>query len=102
MINSNPPAGEVVDFGSTVTLKVSKGQSTVPNVVGLTKDEAISKLKDAGLKVEVVEDPASTAPADEVTAQDKPEGSVVAPDTTVTITVSTSPVPPPDDDGGER
>ncbi len=99
VINSNPPPGETVDFGSTVTLLVSKGQSTVPNVVGLTKEQAISKLEDAGLKVEVVEDPASPAPANEVTAQDRPEGSVVAPNSTVTITVSTNPVPPPDDDG---
>ncbi|WP_332641607.1 Stk1 family PASTA domain-containing Ser/Thr kinase [Aeromicrobium sp.] len=98
VINSNPPAGEIVDFGSTVTLKVSKGQSTVPNVVGMTKAEAIDALEDAGLNVDVVEDPASPAPQDEVTAQDKPEGTVVAPGTTVTITVSTNPVVPDPED----
>ena len=91
VINSDPPAGEVVNFGSTVTLLVSKGQSTVPNVVGLSKDEATKKLEDAGLKVSVVEDPASASPQDQVTAQDKPQGQVVSPGTTVTITVSTNP-----------
>ena len=91
VINSNPPAGETADFGSTVTLLVSKGQSTVPNVVGLSKDDAIAKLEDAGLKATVVEDPASTSPKDEVAAQDKPEGTVVSPGTTITITVSTNP-----------
>ena len=98
VINSNPPAGEIVDFGSTVTLKVSKGQSTVPNVVGMTKSEAIDALEEAGLNVDVVEDPTSPAPEDEVTAQDKPEGTVVSPGTTVTITVSTNPVVPDPED----
>ncbi len=97
VINSDPPAGEVVKFGSTVTLLVSKGQSTVPNVVGLSKDAATKKLEDAGLKVSVVEDPEATAPEDQVTAQDKPEGQVVSPGTTVTITVSTNPgIPTPE------
>ena len=98
VINSNPPAGEVVDFGSTVTLKVSKGQSTVPNVVGLDRSDAIDALKDAGLEVDVVEDPESPSPEGQVDAQDKPEGSVVSPGTTVTITVSTNPgIPDPED-----
>ncbi|MDR7085492.1 serine/threonine-protein kinase [Aeromicrobium panaciterrae] len=98
VINSNPPAGEVVDFGSTVTLKVSKGQSTVPNVVGMSKSDAIDALEDAGLNVNVTEDPASLSPEGEVAAQDKPEGTVVPPGTTVTITVSTNPgVPDPED-----
>ncbi len=98
VINSNPPAGEVVDFGSTVTLKVSKGQSTVPNVVGMTKADAIDALEDAGLNVDVTEDPASLSPEGEVAAQDKPEGTVVPPGTTVRITVSTNPgVPEPED-----
>ena len=90
VINSNPPAGETADFGSTVTLLVSQGQATVPNVVGLTKDEAIAKLEDAGLKASVNEDPESTSPEDQVDAQDKPEGTIVPPGTTITITVSTN------------
>ena len=90
VINSDPQAGQTADFGSTVTLLVSKGQSTVPNVVGLTKEEATSKLVDAGLKVSVVEDPASTSPANQGAAQDKPEGQGGAPRARVTITVSTN------------
>ena len=96
IVSFSTQAGQTADFGSTVTLLVSKGQSTVPNVVGLTKEAATSKLVDAGLKVSVVEDPASTSPANQVAAQDKPEGQVVSPGTTVTITVSTNEaVPPP-------
>ena len=94
VINSDPPANESVDVGSTVTLIVSAGQSTVPNVVGMTKDDATKALKDAGLKVQVTEDPASTDPQDQVTAQDTPQGQKVPPGTVVTITVSANPTPP--------
>jgi len=101
VINSDPPAGESVDVGSTVTLLVSKGQVAVPNVVGMTKADATKALQNAGLKVGVTEDPVSAAPADQVTAQDVPPGQKVSPGTVVTITVSTNPgVPPTTDPGG--
>ncbi len=44
VINSTPLAGEQVDVGSTVTLFVSKGQVTVPNVVGQNIDDATKTL----------------------------------------------------------
>lgn len=99
VINSDPPAGDTVDFGSTVTLLVSKGQSTVPQVVNLQQEAAIKAIEDAGLKAQVVEDPLSPAPQGTVTAQDRPQGTVVAPGTTITITVSTNPAVPPPADG---
>ena len=94
VINSNPPPGESVDFGSTVTLLVSKGQSTVPNVVGLTKEEAISKLEDAGLKVRSSRIPHRRHRRTRSPPRTSRRARSVAPDTTVTITVSTNPVPP--------
>jgi serine/threonine-protein kinase len=97
VINSNPPPGDQVDVGSTVTLLVSAGQVTVPNAVGMSKDDATKALEDAGLKVKVTEDPTSTDPKDQVTAQDIPQGQKVAPDTVVTITVSANPTPPATD-----
>jgi serine/threonine protein kinase/transcription elongation GreA/GreB family factor len=97
VVNTDPPAGTPVDVGSTVTIKVSKGQSTVPNVVGMSKHDATKALEDAGLKVEVTEDPASTDPKNQVTAQDTPQGQKVPPGTTVTITVSTTETPPSTD-----
>ena len=57
VINSNPPGGTEVDKGSTVTLLVSQGQATVPNLVGLDVDDAEDALKDAGLKASVNEEP---------------------------------------------
>ncbi|WP_369815186.1 PASTA domain-containing protein, partial [Aeromicrobium sp. Leaf272] len=34
-MNTNPPAGQSVDVGATVTVIVSEGEVTVPNVIGM-------------------------------------------------------------------
>lgn len=96
VINTNPPPGTSVDPDSTVTVIVSKGQVSVPNVVGQDVDEARKTLEDAGLKVKVTEDPNATAPKDQVTAQDRPAGTNVARGTTIEITVSAM-----EDDNGD-
>lgn len=102
VINSNPVPGTSVDVGSTVTLIVSKGQVEVPNVVGMDVDAATDALEDAGLKVNVQNDAAGTAPDGQVTSQSRASGSLVPPDTAVTIIVSrppaTTPTPPPVED----
>ncbi|NRQ49057.1 Stk1 family PASTA domain-containing Ser/Thr kinase [Aeromicrobium stalagmiti] len=97
VLNSNPPANTAVDVGSTVTLIVSKGQVDVPNLVGMDVEDAKSTLDDLGLKYEVTEDPASTSPENQVTAQSIAEGTKVAPGTSIRLTVSTN---PGDADGG--
>jgi serine/threonine-protein kinase len=89
VINSNPPGGTPVDKGSTVTLLVSKGSATVPNVVGMSEDEAKSTLRDAGFKVSVHEDSTAAAPQGQVTAQSVPQGQERPRGSTVEITVST-------------
>ncbi len=97
VINTNPSAGQSVDVGTTITVIVSEGQVTVPNVVGMSQDEAQKALEDLDLKVSVTEDPNATAPEGEVTAQSTPAGQTVAPGTEVEITVSSN---PGDDQGG--
>lgn len=49
--------GETVDEGTTIVLTVSKGVQTeeVPNVGGLTLEEATEKLKEKGFEVSTVE-----------------------------------------------
>lgn len=49
-------AGKTVDSGTTIVLTVSKGIETVkvPDVSGLTKDEAVKKLEEAGLVAKIV------------------------------------------------
>ena len=93
VLNSNPPPGTEVERGSTVTLIVSRGQVDVPNVVGQSVDAATKTLEDAGLKVSVQNDPAGTAPDGTVTEQSREPGSMVAPGTTITLTVSRPPAP---------
>jgi serine/threonine-protein kinase len=103
VINSTPFADEQVDVGSSVTLFVSKGQVTVPNVVGQTIDEATKTLEDLGLKVTTKDDPAATAPDGTVTAQTIAPNEKVAPGTTIQLTVSANPgedTDPGDTDGG--
>ena len=88
VINSNPPGGSKVDKGSTVTLLVSQGQATVPNVVGLSEDEAESALEDAGLKASASDEPSDTVPEGQVIAQSVPQGQQRPRGTTIEITVS--------------
>jgi serine/threonine protein kinase len=96
VLNSNPPAGVKVDVGSTVTLIVSKGQVTVPNVVGKDIEEATAILEDLGLKVDATEDAASAAPENQVTEQSIAAGQNVSPDSTIRLTYATRPEPDPD------
>lgn len=100
VLNSNPPQGTSVDRGSTVTLIVSRGQIEVPNVVGQTLEAAQSTLEDLDLKVTVQEDTSGTQPDGTVTAQSRAAGTMVAPGTSITITVSRPPAttPPPSPD----
>ena len=58
-ISTDPPAGEKAEFESIITMYVSKGSSedtnevAVPEVRGMTEEEAVKLLKDMGLKVKV-------------------------------------------------
>lgn len=51
VISQNPAGGTEVDRGSTVTITVSTGieKVSVPNVVGLSRRDAVSQLREVGL-----------------------------------------------------
>jgi eukaryotic-like serine/threonine-protein kinase len=51
VISQDPAAGTELDRGSTVTITVSTGieRVSVPNVVGLSRRDALQQLRDAGL-----------------------------------------------------
>ena len=68
VIGTDPDAGVLAPRGSTVTVIVSNGPEpvTVPNVVGLTVEEATARLQEIGLNVEVH----GYAPGKKVRAQD--------------------------------
>jgi serine/threonine-protein kinase len=99
VINSNPPGGTKVEKGSTVTLLVSQGQATVPQVVGLSEDEAKKAIEDAGLKASTTEEE-SPQPEGTVIAQSVPEGQQRPRGSTVEITVSSGGGGGGDEDGG--
>lgn len=106
VISQTPGAGEAVPPGTTVGLVVSSGAQVqnvaVPNVVGLTRQDAESALKDAGLRFVVAENPSAEVAEGVVMSQLPAAGDSVAQGTTIGIEVSTGPpadastVPVPD------
>lgn len=74
-------------FGIELFAPVGGGAVTVPNVVGLSQQEAEEILREAGLSVEVKE-VSLGLPAGEVWRSQPPPGSVVFPDVVVTLQTS--------------
>ena len=93
VVAQNPAAQEVVPEGSTIVLKVSKGQETVsvPEVVGRSEADATAILHGAGFAVQSVSSPSDTTPQGIVTAQSPNAGTEATKGSTVTITVSSGP-----------
>ncbi|SDM10292.1 Stk1 family PASTA domain-containing Ser/Thr kinase [Nonomuraea jiangxiensis] len=90
VIATDPKSGESIEKGGTVTLFVPKELGEVPNLVGLTQEDATAQIKAANFRVKVSEAP-SDQPAGTVIQQNPPEGSTQPPNTTITIVVSTGP-----------
>jgi eukaryotic-like serine/threonine-protein kinase len=89
---TDPPAGKSVPKGSTVRVNVMSGpaMAAVPSVVGLTVQEATSRLNQAGFHA----NPSyvsSTAPKDQVVSQNPAPGTTEAKGTSVTVNVSLGP-----------
>ncbi|MBO3746016.1 Stk1 family PASTA domain-containing Ser/Thr kinase [Streptosporangiaceae bacterium NEAU-GS5] len=108
---TKPAEGEPAAKGSSVKLYLPLEAVEVPNVIGLTFDDAKKTLEGAGLKVSPVQQPSDTVPQGTVIDQTPPEGRKLQPGQTVTLTVSSgAPQPteqpteqptdvPPTDDG---
>ncbi|GAA0953236.1 Stk1 family PASTA domain-containing Ser/Thr kinase [Nonomuraea longicatena] len=94
VVDTEPKSGASVARDSVVTLFVPRALSTVPNVVGLTEQDAIKALRAEGFRAKANRQPG-----------DQPKGTVIAqspeadakhmPNTTVTIVVSTGPAEEP-------
>ena len=90
VIRTDPQAGSKVAVDSVVTVVVSSGpeQATVPNVIGLSEDDARKALEDAGLRMVVGGSRLATADNDgKVVAQNPGGGTKVEPGTSVTVTI---------------
>lgn len=99
VMSSNPPAGASVAFESTVKITVSAGPDSVrvPNLSGLSADEAKKALEDAGLKVgAITSEDAPYVPKDQVVRSEPAIGSSAAPGSAVDLWVSNGQVTIPD------
>lgn len=79
-----------VKEGSTITVVVSLGQNivTIPKVVGLTQEDAVTQLEELGLTVTVEEEYSSKVEAGYVIEQSFEENEEVDASETITIKVS--------------
>ncbi|MEA2294005.1 MAG: eukaryotic-like serine/threonine-protein kinase [Solirubrobacteraceae bacterium] len=93
VIETRPSARTQLDIGRTVTLVVSTGRQrvAVPAVSGLDSVEARSRLQDAGLKADVIEQESAAKPAGTVLAQNPTAGTELRKGDTVTLTVAKEP-----------
>ena len=92
VMHTSVEEGTQVPVGTTVVLTVcGNSGSKIPSVVGLTKDEAVDLLTEAGFNVNIAEASSEEVEAGYVISQD-PEGDVQADGGSyVTITVSVGP-----------
>jgi serine/threonine-protein kinase len=98
VIDQSPSAGSSERKGSTVTVVVSKGPGavTVPNVVGESKDAAISDLHASSLAARVVTQTTTDANADGIVQRQTPgAGNKLPRGEAVTIFVGKFKEPPP-------
>ena len=90
VISTDVSVGAQIDKGSKVTLTASAGTQgvEVPNVVGLTFDEANTQLVSKGFLVNKTEDYSDTIEAGRVIAQTPAEGNKAPKGSVITVTVS--------------
>lgn len=97
--NNDIPTGEVVKYsyevgstiknGDVVIVTISDGKKiSVPNVVGITKDQATNKLRNAGLGYSFVYKYDNNVAKGKSISQSIRAGSEVSQGTTVTVTIS--------------
>lgn len=94
-IRINPAPGSQLQRNSTVILTVSSGReiTEVPDVVGMSLEDASRALSDAGLEISdnVEEEESSADDTGRVTLQNPPAGSQLSRGSRVTVTVGTGP-----------
>jgi len=96
VIRTSPPAHEMAQVGTMVTLIVSLGPKDTPvyleNYVGLTQERADELCKEQGI-TPLFEPKPSEEPAGQVIGQDKPKGTILNKGDEIKLTVSTGELP---------
>ncbi|WP_454931286.1 Stk1 family PASTA domain-containing Ser/Thr kinase [Actinomyces israelii] len=105
VVRTNPAAGTSMSRGETVSIVVSSGRTTVPDVVGKSQDEAQAAIEAAGLTYNTTTNDTKTTDSSKndqyiVTAIDPQAGQSVNLQSSVTLTVThyvyeTAPSPSP-------
>jgi serine/threonine-protein kinase len=93
VISQAPAAGQRQQKGNNVNIVVSSGKPKVqvPSVVGMSRDNAVATLTNAGLEASPVVDVPSSKPTGTVTGQDPAGGTTVVSGSRVRINVSSGP-----------
>ncbi len=92
VISLTPHAGSVVPIGTEILLEISAGMpaetATVPDLIGLSRQDALVRLWLAGLSAETVDQIDSELPVGTVVRQSLPAGTRVAMGTKIRLFVS--------------
>ncbi len=94
VLGQDPPPGEAVDVGSTIELSVAAAVPTnpVPDVAGLSQDDAVKAIQDAGFKVGTITgEPSDTVKAGIVISSDPKADAEASPASKIALVVSTGP-----------
>jgi len=98
VVEQAPTADSAVEADTSVDLVIGSGPDVVaiPQVLGLTEAQAQENLEDAGFQVLPSVPQDSLVAVGQVIGVTPPEGTEVAPETAVTLTISTGVIPIPD------
>lgn len=91
VFGQDPPAGNQVDVGAEVTIKVAAEAEKVkvPNFVGKNIDDARDLAEAEGLSLSTKEQPDSKVPADQVISQAQAPGTEIGKGSSIEVVVST-------------
>ncbi len=95
VLAQDPPQGTQVDAGTAINITVASGLVKVPKVTGTSEAQARSDLAQIGFDVQIVELQDGSVSSGTVLAQSPQAGELLPRGSVVTITVATSPPPPP-------
>ena len=99
VIGQLPASGSKVEKGTVIGLSISKGKAPtsvkIPNVVGMTSEEASKAIAALGLDPVGVDESSDTVPVGTVIEQSPVAGSLVPPQTQVIYAISIGPANKP-------
>lgn len=95
VVTSDPPAGTKVAKGSKIDVQIFSGDIEVPNLVGMTVEEAIAELDRLGFNYRIESEETADYTEHTIVHQNYPEGTILAPRSSIVITEAIAPPPEP-------